>query len=208
MHATLIYVHDPMCSWCFGFEPARRAILEALAGRLPVRRLLGGLAPDSDEPMPPSTAQMIQSAWRRIEQVIPGTEFNFDFWEKCRPRRSTWPACRAVIAARLQDPAMDEVMTARIQQAYYREARNPSEDATLVELAQELELDRARFAADLAAPDTRRALLDEVGASRAIGIEGFPGLALQRDGEIRHIAINYNDPGFMLEQIAEAAGLD
>ena len=46
MSRTLIYVHDPMCSWCYGFENTRRHIVDALDGRMPVRRLLGGLAPE------------------------------------------------------------------------------------------------------------------------------------------------------------------
>jgi hypothetical protein len=35
---------------------------------------------------------------RRIERSVPGTKFNFEFWSRCRPRRATYPACRAVIA--------------------------------------------------------------------------------------------------------------
>ena len=47
---------------------------------------------------------------RRIEGRIPGVRFNFDFWTHCTPKRSTYPACRAVIAARAQDPTLDEAM--------------------------------------------------------------------------------------------------
>ena len=126
MSNRLIYVHDPMCSWCWGFTDTYQSLVKRLPEDLTVLRLLGGLAPDSDEVMNESTQMMIQQAWQRIEQMIPGKQFNYDFWTKCKPRRATYPACRAVIAAREQGDKYDVLMTSRIQQAYYQQARNPS----------------------------------------------------------------------------------
>jgi putative protein-disulfide isomerase len=54
------------------------------------------------------------------------------------PRRSTYAACRAVIAARRQNPGYEEKMILAIQQAYYLEARNPADSHTLIELASEI----------------------------------------------------------------------
>ena len=203
---TLIYVHDPMCSWCWGFEPTRQAIFDAIGDRLQIRRLVGGLAPDSDAPMPESMQQMLQQTWQRIGQTIPGTRFNFEFWEKCAPRRSTYPANRAVIAAREQGADYDQAMTARIQQAYYLEARNPSDNSTLIELATEIGLDADKFAECLVAESTQQLLMTEIQSTRALGIDSFPSMAVHRNGELHHIGLNYTDPQAMLEQIeAETA---
>jgi len=204
MSRTLIYVHDPMCSWCWGFEPTRRAIFAALPADMAVRRLLGGLAADSDQPMPEAMRAGLQQTWQRIATMIPGTRFNFDFWTKNTPRRSTYPASRAVIAARLQGEAHDPAMTAAIQRAYYLEARNPSDASTLIELAGEIGLDRERFATDLAAPSTHAALLDEISQARAMGIDSFPSLAVIHDGALRHISLDYGDPEVMLREIEAA----
>ncbi len=201
MNPRLIYVHDPMCSWCYAFEPVRRQLFSALDGRMPIERLVGGLAPDSGEPMPAAMRQMLQQTWRRIEQVVPGTRFNYDFWQHCEPRRSTYPANRAVLAARAQGAGFDETMTGRIQRAYYREARNPSDDETLIELATDIGLDAARFAADLKSPRTRAALLDEIGRARALGADSFPSLIVADDGRLHRIGIDYNDAGAMLREI-------
>ncbi len=206
MNKRLIYVHDPMCSWCYGFETVRRQLFAALENRMPIERLVGGLAPDSAEPMPSAMRQMLQQTWRRIEQVIPGTEFNFEFWERCEPRRSTYPANRAVLAAREQGAEFDEIMTGRIQQAYYREARNPSDDETLIELAADIGLDAARFAATLESPRTRAALLDEIGRARALGADSFPSLIVATDDRLNRIAIDYNDVGAMLREIESLRG--
>lgn len=204
MSKRLIYVHDPMCSWCFAFEPVRRRLFDALAGRVPIERLVGGLAPDSAEPMPAAMRQMLQQTWRRIEQVVPGTQFNFDFWDRCEPRRSTYPANRAVLAAREQGAEFDARMSGRIQQAYYREARNPSDIATLVELAADIGLDAAQFAEALDSPRIHAALGDEIGRARAIGADGFPSLIVADDGRLVRIGLDYNDADPMLRAIESA----
>lgn len=207
MNPTLYYVHDPMCSWCFGFENTRRQIFSALEDRMPIVRLLGGLAPDSDDPMPQATQMMVMQAWQRIEQMIPGTRFNFDFWDKNQPRRSTYPANRAVIAARLQGAEFDSIMTGRIQQAYYQQAKNPSDNEILVELAADIGLDRERFENDLKDESTQARLLDEIGQARSIGINSFPSLAIVIGDRVGHVGLDYNSPQVMLQQIEQYAGL-
>lgn len=201
MSKKLIYVHDPMCSWCFGFSKVYQQLTEQLPGNVALIRLLGGLAPDTDEIMPESTRQMVQQNWRRIEQHIPGVEFNYDFWTKCQPRRATYPACRAVIAAREQGNEYDISMTRQIQQAYYRQARNPSDNETLIELAGELGLDQERFSVQLVAEHTQQRLLDEIANTRAIGVSGFPSLVLQNDDGLQSVLVNYTDVNAVLEQI-------
>lgn len=79
--AILFYVHDPMCSWCWAFAPTWAEIKQNLPEHIKVRYLLGGLAPDSNEPMPSAMQAAISGYWRTIMQKVPGTQFNFDFWE-------------------------------------------------------------------------------------------------------------------------------
>ena len=62
----LIYVHDPMCSWCWGFRPNFENLCKQLPAGLSVNRLLGGLAPDNDQPMPAELQSKLQDTWRRI----------------------------------------------------------------------------------------------------------------------------------------------
>ena len=200
MKNTLIYVHDPMCSWCWGFENTRQKLFAAVSDQVIIKRLLGGLAPDSDDPMPVSTRQMVQSAWYRVAEVT-GAEFNHDFWQECAPRRSTYPASRAVIAARAQGPHFEQLMTAKVQQAYYLQARNPSDDATLIELAEELGLNKSRFAEALNSDFTRQKLQDEIQTARSIGVDSFPSLVLEQRGRLHPIRIDYNNLDRMLEQL-------
>ncbi len=190
-----------MCSWCWAFRPAWLGLLEQLPEGIRVQRLLGGLAPDTDAPMSEDMRHFLRQTWHRIEQQVPGTRFNFAFWEQCKPRRSTYPACRAVIAARRQDPTHEEPMILAIQRAYYLQARNPSNKATLVELALELDLDVACFLRDLDSPKIEAELKEEIATTRFMGFSSFPALALETAGTRWPVSLDYTDPRAMSEQI-------
>jgi putative protein-disulfide isomerase len=143
----------------------------------------------------------IRSNWQRIEQSIPGVTFNYDFWTDCVPRRSTYMSCRAVIAAREQGQQYDVAMTKAIQQAYYQQARNPSDVDTLVALAGELGLDSDAFLQSITSQRTQSVLMQEIMQSADIGVASYPGLRLKVAESIWPIAINYNAADEMLELI-------
>ncbi len=189
--SVLVYAHDPMCSWCWAFRPQLEQLLDSLPDDVRIMRLLGGLAPDSNEPMPETMRRHLQEVWRNITYIVPGTEFNFDFWKNCIPRRSTYPACRAVIAARNQGLEWDVKMTQSIQNAYYLEARNPSDNQTLIEIAKSMGLDVERFTDDLDSQQTQTTLHDEIRLSREMGISGFPSMMMKQGNQLTPLAVNY-----------------
>lgn len=190
-----------MCSWCWGFSRTYEDLVKVLPRSVEVVRLLGGLAPDSSEPMSMEMQQYHQQTWKRIEEAIPGTRFNHDYWTLCQPRRSTWPACRAVIAARQQGAEYDPAMTTAIQEGYYLQAKNPSDDVNLIEFAAELGLNEGIFARQLNSESTRQQLEQEMMLSRRLGVRGFPSLVLKDGVSIRPIQINYTDATKMLDNI-------
>ena len=209
MNHCLYYIHDPMCAWCWGLRPVWQHIQKTLAERYPnlsVHYVLGGLAPDTDEPMPLETRQYIQRNWQRIREVIPNIIFNDDFWVKCQPRRSTYPACRAVIAAaQLSDNQKEKAMVLAIQEAYYLQASNPSDESVLVDCAVSIGFDREQFVVQLHHPITQQRLLDDMALYRALamstGATGFPSLVLDSHRRQVAVPIDYNNPSVSLDFI-------
>nr|WP_284694947.1 DsbA family protein [Photobacterium galatheae] len=179
-----------MCSWCWGYQPAFQRLKAKLPEHIHVRYVLGGLAPDSDQPMPEEMQQMLQQTWRRIEGQL-GTPFNHDFWTHCQPRRSTYPACRAVIAAELQ--GQGEAMIEAIQKAYYLRAMNPSNAETHVQLAEELGFNPVQFSQDLTSEAVQTLLEQQLALTAALGVSGFPSLVLEVKGQRWPIAVAYQN---------------
>ena len=190
-----------MCSWCWAFKPTWDRVKEELLGQVRVNYLLGGLAPESNQLMPIETRKYVKGNWKRIQEMILGTRFNYDFWTSCEPRRSTYPACRAVICAKQQHPDFENLMIYGIQKSYYLEAQNPSNDDVLINIAESLELDIEKFKMDLKSSQINEILLDEIKLTRSMDINSMPSLALKVNGTIKRIHIDCLDANYIVKQI-------
>mgnify|MGYP001261121704 FL=1 len=190
-----------MCSWCWAFKPTWDNVTKALLGKVKVNYLLGGLAPDSNQPMPIETREYVKGNWKRIQEMIPDTRFNYDFWTSCEPKRSTYPACRAVICAKQQHPDFENLMIYGIQKSYYLEAQNPSNEDVLINIAKKLGLDINKFKIDLKSSQVNEILLDEIKLARSMGINSMPSLGLQISGTLKIIDIDYLDANYIIKQI-------
>ena len=190
-----------MCSWCWAFKPTWDRVKEELLGQVRVNYLLGGLAPESNQLMPIETRKYVKGNWQRIQKMIPDTRFNYDFWTSCEPRRSTYPACRAVISAKQQHPDFENLMIYGIQKSYYLEAHNPSNDDVLINIAENLDLDTDKFRIDLKSSQINEILLDEIKLARSMDMNSMPSLALQINGTLKVIDIDYLDANYIVKQI-------
>jgi putative protein-disulfide isomerase len=67
----LIYVADPMCSWCYGFAKPMEALLAEPGVARPLRLALvmGGLRPYTTEPLPAHQAEEIFEHWRHVHEA-------------------------------------------------------------------------------------------------------------------------------------------
>ncbi len=198
---TLYYVYDPMCSWCWGFNKTWNKVKKSLPKNINIQYVLGGLAPDSNEIMSDKMREYIQYNWQKIEKNIPGTIFNYDFWTNCTPVRSTYPACRAVIAAKNQNDQLEISMINAIQEAYYLYAKNPSKDTTLINIAKAIGLNVTQFKKDLNSKTTQQQLDNNINLSKSLGAKGFPSIILEKDSVAKLIKIDYNNSDFILKQI-------
>ncbi|MDB2387245.1 DsbA family protein [Shewanella sp.] len=199
--ATLYYVYDPMCSWCWGYAPTWALLEQQLMQQFPqlsIQYQLGGLATDTLEAMPEEMEELLQQTWRQISRQL-GTQFNFDFWVKCQPRRATYPACRGAMLAR--DEGLEKPFYHAVQRAYYLEAKNPSDDSTLVQIAGSIGMDSDAFALALNSNQTKQRLVEEVTRTRRLPIQGFPSLVMGLNNELILINLDYKRPHITFEQI-------
>ncbi|HAS6198231.1 TPA: DsbA family protein [Vibrio vulnificus] len=188
MKIKLYYVHDPMCSWCWGYKPTLEKLKQQLPGVIQFEYVVGGLAPDSTLPMLPEMQQKIESIWHQIEQRL-GTQFNYEFWTRCTPVRSTYQACRAVIAAGFQDSY--EQMLEAIQHAYYLRAMPPHDEATHRQLAQEIGLNVQQFENDVTGRLLEGVFEEQLSLARSLGVNSYPSLVLQINDAYFPIEIDY-----------------
>jgi putative protein-disulfide isomerase len=202
MVITLFYVHDPMCSWCYAFDSSLTALQKELPNFIRIKKIIGGLAPDTTQSMPVELQKNVQQTWRRIEQTVPNMLFNYDFWIINRPVRSTYPACRAILAARQQGAGFEDKMIGAIQTAYYQKAKNPSLPSTLLQCALEVGLAVDKFANDLTSDEIEEELQNEISTARSLSVISYPSLLLEHDGRLFPVSVDYLDHETMIREIA------
>jgi len=190
-----------MCSWCWAFWPTWLKVLSELPSHISVSYLLGGLAPDSNLPMPLETQKYVRNNWIKIQKIVPGTQFNYDFWTLNEPRRSTYPSCRALISAKKQHTNFEVLMIEGIQKAYYLNAQNPSNEDTLIKIAKGIGLNEKLFKEDLKSTEINEHLLDQIQITKTMPISGFPSLVLVKQGNLERINIDYLKSNYIINQI-------
>jgi putative protein-disulfide isomerase len=149
--------------------------------------------------MDQATRDYVQQAWHAVAQTT-GAKFNFDFWTKCSPRRSTWIACRAVIVARCFK--LEREMFDAIQRAYYLEVRNPSDEQVLADVAQQLNIPRSKFLEALNAPETQRQLEEDFALRQRLGANSFPSIGIIQEGQPILLQSGYCTPDDIHNYIA------
>jgi len=201
---SLFYVSDPMCPWCWAFKTPWESFRERVASRDDVRRrvVLGGLAPDSDDAMTPEQIDKSRDTWMRISEQT-GASFNMDFFDVNQPRKSTYPACRATIAAGLQRERGRREMFYAIQQAYYVDARNPADVDVLAAIATEIGLDGTQLVSDMQSEPVHARLTSDFVIRDRFQISGFPSIVVASDTNAWALTMGYCDEATLLSSWQE-----
>jgi len=207
--ATLHYIHDPLCGWCYAAQPLVSAAVEKLGGRLALKLHGGGLFGEPRQ-LDPQLAEHIVHSDERIGQLS-GQPFGKPYLEGLLAEQSTvlysLPPITAVLAAEALDPAKAYPMLVAIQNAHYQRGLRVIETDVLDELAEDIGLDRARFAQAFATAQSTQ-LIEHIQSSRRLlhdmGGSGFPTLVLETQGKRQVVPHqqDYGKPEAFVERLA------
>ena len=183
----LLYVADPMCSWCYGFAPVIEGLISHFGDTLPSGLLMGGLRAGNTKPMAETDKRTIAGHWRSVAERT-GQPFDFGLFERKNWIYDTEPACRAVVTMRLLNPRLALAYKARVQRAFYAENRDTTSQDVLADIAEEAGVDRAMFLAEMVSPEARKAVARDFRTAQDAGIRGFPTL-LAGDGSGNYMTV-------------------
>jgi len=171
----LIYFADPMCSWCYGFSPVIEEIRRAFGRALPVKVVMGGLRPGTEQPMTAEAKREVLGHWTHVHEAT-GLPFDEHALDREGFRYDTDPAARAVVVARREGEELAVSYLARAQRAFYAEGRDVTSGEVLADLAGELGLDRADFLAQWSGEDAKQETWRDYAISQRAGVTAFPTL--------------------------------
>ena len=190
MSARLLYVMDPMCSWCWGFAPVAAALIaQAADAGVPTRLVVGGLRSASSA-LDVATRRYILEHWQAVAEAT-GQPFRFDDALPDGFVYDTEPACRALVAGRELDAERAWSLLALIQAGFYEQGLDVTRPPQLVDLAEQTGFDRAQFAEALIRSETRSATAADFSWVQDLGIAGFPTLLAERNGQLALLTNGY-----------------
>lgn len=196
MSQRLIYVMDPMCSWCWGFAPVMEQI-QQLAPDVPVHFVAGGLRPGRGETLNESGRAALAEHWQAVASVS-GQPFATPDELPADFHFNTEPVCRALVVGRELDADRLTLLISNIQMAFYTRAADVGQISVLMDLAEQAGYDRVAFSQAYDAEITRAALAADISWTRDLGIAGFPTLLAQRDGALALLTNGYQSADAVL----------
>jgi putative protein-disulfide isomerase len=179
MGATLHYIYDPLCGWCYGAEALVSAASTSPSVGLELHA--GALWPEPTR-LPESTRLYIRQADQRIA-AMSGQRFGADYHDGLLLDPTmvleSRPPTAAVLAAQSLDPTKALPMLRAIQHAHYEQGRRVVEHDVLCDIAVEIGLDRAEFEAALERVSLEEHLSATHRLMSQVGAQGFPTFVLQ-----------------------------
>ncbi|PKM26590.1 MAG: disulfide bond formation protein DsbA [Gammaproteobacteria bacterium HGW-Gammaproteobacteria-13] len=190
MQARLLYVMDPMCSWCWGFAPVLESLAEqAAAEGVGLQLVLGGLRRDGVAIDAAARVRYL-GYWQAVNAST-GQLFNFNAGLPEGLIYDTEPACRALVTARNLAPELVWPLTQLIQRAFYTEGVDVTRASVLVELAERAGIPRIVFAEAFDSAAQRAATAADFSWTQDLGIAGFPTLLAERNGQLALLTNGY-----------------
>lgn len=205
---NLIYVVDPMCSWCYGFAKPMDELLSQPGAHAPLQLALvmGGLRPFTTEPITPERANELAGHWKHVAEAsgqpfaqaphtalhLPG--FVYD----------TEPAARAVVTVRMHWPKLVWRYLKAVQHAFYAEGQNVVQAEVLANVAEGLGIARADFAKAFASQEMRDATRADFAQAQQWGIRGFPALIAEHGDHLHLVAQGYLPIDGLRQQLTAA----
>jgi len=192
---NLIYVGDPMCSWCYGFAKPLDELLAdpQAAAPLQLALVMGGLRPFTTEPITRERADELAGHWHHVQDAsgqpftpAPNTAMH-------RPGfvYDTEPASRATVTVRSLWPQQVWRYFKAVQHAFYAEGRDVTDPGVLADVAESLGLPRADFGVSFASQAMRDATLQDFQQAKAWGVRGFPTLVAEHGDHLHLVGSGY-----------------
>jgi putative protein-disulfide isomerase len=185
----LIYVGDPMCSWCYGFGP----VIERLDARFafPTRLIIGGLRPGpAAEVLDDRMRGILRHHWEEIGERT-GQPFDLGGLDREHWTYDTLLPDIAAVVMRELSPDAALPFFARLQRAFYAERVDITDPEAYQELLEGFDVDPNRFLDALASLEMRQATHGDFARARALGADGFPTTFLRTGDETHLVARGY-----------------
>lgn len=196
----VIFVTDPLCSWCWAMLPEILDVRSQLTGWVEFDLLMGGLQVGNQRPPAAEDVKMLQELWHKVAQST-GQKFVGRLPADPAFIYHSEMACRAVEGMRLLQKQSPWGFFERLQEAFYLQARNINSVDELSALAEPFGIKPADFCSMLQSNEvienTRRAFA----SAKKLGALALPVVLLDTGEGPKLISGGYVTAEFLVPDL-------
>lgn len=186
----IIYIGDPMCSWCYGFAGVIREIRKNFRDRAGFRLVMGGLRPDGTHVVDDRYRTFLRGHWQEIGRRT-GQPFDLSILDATGWIYDTEKPCRAVVVVRHLRPDLEWDYFAAAQQGFYRDNHDPNDPRSFARLAAAFGIDEREFLDAYGDERMIAATRDDFAYARSIGVNSFPTVVVEDRRGLAALTIGY-----------------
>ncbi len=198
----IIYIGDPMCSWCWGISNHLKRLQEYTSDHeLGFDVILGGLRPGGGDPWDDQMKAFLKHHWEEVNKRS-GQPFGDRLFRLEQFDYDTEPSCRAVVTAKhfLDTKGVMEFFEA-VQRKFYVDNEDPKEDQFYASICEQFNIDFGYFKRLFHSTETAKATHEEFVTNRKWGVSGYPTLVLRHNEQLYLISNGYAEYELMVERI-------
>ena len=191
---TLLYCHDALCGWCYGFSPVLQSFVAEYAADFTPVAIAGGMITGPRIGPIGEVAPYIKTAYRDVERrtgVTFGEGFLRGVLEEGTTVFTSIPPARALAALKTLAPDRQLTFAHRVQTAIYHTGIDPSDEDAYAEIATDLGVDEAAFRQSYTSTDSQTVAERDFALCRQLGVTGFPTVVLAAGDRAVAIARGY-----------------
>ena len=167
----LIFIIDPMCSWCWGFHPIIEELRQKYTDTYKFSLVVGGLRTTGQMEWNTQSKAYLSQNWNAVAKKT-GQAFSHTLLNKPTFDYDTYPACKAVVTVReLWGDAISFTYLSLIQEAFYKDGVDIS---SLDTLASYVTRDKKAFRNFFQSERAEVLMQHDFSKARCMGANAFP----------------------------------
>lgn len=199
---TIIYVGDPMCSWCWGIAEELEQLKTALQEDYDFQLIVGGLRPGGGDEWNATFKDFLREHWTHVTEKS-GQAFSFDLLEKEYFNYDTEPSCRAVRVVRDIAPEKEFAFFKAVQYGFYYKNEDPKAVSFYQSICKEMNISFEDFSGKFQSDTYKKLVREDFAKPAEMGIRGFPSIVLKKGEQLYLIASGYAEFEQMKARIEE-----
>ncbi len=183
---NIVYVYDPLCSWCYTFDPVMDQLHDKYKGHVDFSVVSGGMIIGSRKKPVSFMEEYILAGYKDMENLT-GIKFGDAYLALVKQGTdlldSEKPSNAVVAYNALHSDRILEFVH-ELQSAYFLYGNSLNQDSTYLKMAQKFQLDGLSFLGQMKSDSIQKSTQDNFKKVEDSGISAFPTLLLRINGKV------------------------